>query len=83
MSNFHLCGFAGDFLRGIQLGLFGLPGYVGSAGSLYRNSLHQANRENRIVLQKTIATAAAFFPAMWFLTDDVWAAAGSRKRHFE
>lgn len=28
LSNFHLCGFAGDFLRGIQLGLFGLPGYV-------------------------------------------------------
>ena len=26
LSNFHLCGFAGDFLRGIQLGLFGLPG---------------------------------------------------------
>ena len=23
LSNFHLCGFAGDFLRGIQLGLFG------------------------------------------------------------
>ena len=28
LSNFHLCGFAGDFLRGIQIGLFGLPGYV-------------------------------------------------------
>lgn len=28
LSNFHLCGAAGDFLRAVQLGLFGLLGYV-------------------------------------------------------
>ena len=26
LSNFHLCGVAGDFLRGVQLGLFGRAG---------------------------------------------------------
>ena len=61
LSNFHLCGFAGDFLRGIQLGLFGLPGYVAPLVLFIGTCFYQANRENRIVLQKTIATAAAFF----------------------
>ena len=28
LSNFHLCGVVGDFLRGVQLGLFGAVGYV-------------------------------------------------------
>ena len=61
LSNFHLCGFAGDFLRGIQIGLFGLPGYVAPLVLFIGTCFYQANRENRIVLQKTIATAAAFF----------------------
>ena len=61
LSNFHLCGFAGDFLRGIQLGLFGLPGYVAPLVLFIGTCFYQANRENRIVLQKTVATAAAFF----------------------
>ena len=26
LSNFHLCGVVGDFLRGVQLGLFGAVG---------------------------------------------------------
>ena len=61
LSNFHLCGFAGDFLRGIQIGLFGLPGYVAPLVLFIGTCFYQANRENRIVLQKTVATAAAFF----------------------
>lgn len=28
LSNFHLCGVVGDFLRGVQLGLFGIVGYI-------------------------------------------------------
>ena len=28
LSNFHLCGVVGDFLRSLQLGLFGMVGYV-------------------------------------------------------
>ena len=61
LSNFHLCGFAGDFLRGIQLGLFGLPGYVAPLVLFVGTCFYQANRGNRVALQKTIASAAAFF----------------------
>ena len=28
LSNFHLCGVVGDLLRGVQLGMFGMIGYV-------------------------------------------------------
>ncbi len=61
LSNFHLCGFAGDFLRGIQLGLFGIPGYIAPLVLFVGTCFYQANRGNRIVLQKTIAMIAAFF----------------------
>lgn len=61
LSNFHLCGFAGDFLRGIQLGLFGLPGYVAPLVLFIGTCFYQANRGNQIAMQKTIASAAAFF----------------------
>lgn len=61
LSNFHLCGFAGDFLRGIQLGLFGLPGYVAPLVLFVGTCFYQANRGNRVAVQKTVASAAAFF----------------------
>ncbi len=28
LSNFHLCGVAGDYLRKVQLGIFGMIGFV-------------------------------------------------------
>ena len=28
LSNFHLCGVVGDFLRSVQLGLFGMIGFI-------------------------------------------------------
>ena len=61
LSNFHLCGSAGDFLRGIQLGLFGLPGYVAPLVLFVGTCFYQANRGSRVAVQKTIASAAAFF----------------------
>ena len=61
LSNFHLCGFAGDFLRSIQLGLFGLPGYIAPLVLFVGTCFYQANRGNRVALHKNAASAAAFF----------------------
>ena len=60
LSNFHLCGFAGDLLRGLQLGLFGTPGYVAPVALFVGTSFYQANRGNWVAERKMIACAATF-----------------------
>ncbi len=61
LSNFHLCGIAGSFLRSVQLGLFGLPGYIAPLLLFTGICLYQVNSGSRRAVQKIIAAAAAFF----------------------
>ena len=49
------------------------------AGPVCGNLLYQANRGNRVAVQKTVASAAAFFPAVRLCTDDLRAAAEAGK----
>lgn len=46
LSNFHLCGVIGDFLRSLQLGLFGSMGYVAPVLLLAGTCFYIANRGN-------------------------------------
>ena len=43
LSNFHLCGAVGDFLRGVQLGLFGMVGYAFPVLLFMGVSFYQSN----------------------------------------
>ncbi len=61
LSNFHLCGIAGNFLRSVQLGLFGLPGYIAPLALFIGIFIYQANRGSRLAVQRIIASVAAFF----------------------
>ena len=61
LSNFHLCGIAGNFLRSVQLGLFGLPGYIAPLALFIGICIYQANRGSRLAVQRIIASVAAFF----------------------
>ena len=61
LSNFHLCGFAGDLLRSFQLGLFGLPGYIAPLALFVGTCFYQANRGNPVAVRKTAASVAVFF----------------------
>lgn len=47
LSNFHLCGVVGDFLRRLQLGLFGVVGYVLPFFLFIGTSFYMANQGNR------------------------------------
>lgn len=46
LSNFHLCGVVGDFLRKLQLGLFGVVGYIVPVLVFIGTSFYTANRGN-------------------------------------
>lgn len=47
LSNFHLCGVIGDFLRSLQLGLFGSMGYGAPVLLLAGTCFYMANRGNQ------------------------------------
>ncbi len=55
LSNFHLCGVVGDFLRRLQLGLFGVVGYILPFFLFIGTSFYMANRGNRKAVIKLAA----------------------------
>ena len=61
LSNFHLCGVAGDFLRGVQLGLFGMAGYIAPLILFVGTCFAMSNRGNRAAARKLAAAVTAFF----------------------
>lgn len=48
LSNFHLCGLAGDFLRSVQLGIFGIFGYIAPFLLFIGTCFYLSNRGNYI-----------------------------------
>lgn len=61
LSNFHLCGVAGDFLRGVQLGLFGMAGYIAPLILFVGTCFAMSNLGSRTAVRKLIAAVAVFF----------------------
>lgn len=59
LSNFHLCGVVGDFLRSIQLGLFGVVGYTVPVLIFVGTSFYLSNAGNRKAVIKLSAVIAA------------------------
>jgi len=59
LSNFHLCGVVGDLLRGVQLGMFGMIGYVFPFLLFMGTTFYQSNRGNRKAAIKLAAVIAA------------------------
>ncbi|MCD8222754.1 MAG: DNA translocase FtsK [Clostridiales bacterium] len=60
LSNFHLCGVIGDFLRSVQLGLFGMMGFLFPLGLFVATAFAISNPGNRTAKRKLIAAIAAF-----------------------
>lgn len=59
LSNFHLCGVVGDFLRKLQLGMFGVVGYIVPFLIFIGTSFYMANRGNRKAVIKLSAVIVA------------------------
>lgn len=59
LSNFHLCGVAGDFLRTVQLGIFGMVGFIAPLLLFTGTCFYLSNRGNRMAVVKILAVAAA------------------------
>lgn len=59
LSNFHLCGMAGDFLRTLQLGIFGMVGYIAPLLLFTGTCFYLSNRGNRAAAVKLVAVVAA------------------------
>lgn len=80
LSNFHLCGVAGDFLRSLQLGIFGMVGYVAPLLLFVGTCFYLSNRGNMTAMRKMIASLVAFLVlcgfAQLFFGKDAEAGAG-------
>ncbi len=59
LSNFHLCGIAGDYLRMVQLGIFGMIGYVAPLLLFVGTCFALSNKGNPIATWKLISVIAA------------------------
>ncbi len=59
LSNFHLCGVAGDFLRGIQLGIFGWVGFLAPLLIFVGTAFYMSNQGNPVAVRKLVASVAA------------------------
>ncbi len=59
LSNFHLCGVVGDFLRSLQLGLFGTVGYIVPVLLFVGISFYLSNAGNRKAKLKLAAALGA------------------------
>lgn len=59
LSNFHLCGVAGDFLRKVQLGIFGMVGFVAPVLLFVGTCFYLSNKGNPIASLKIAAVVAA------------------------
>ena len=60
LSNFHLCGVAGDFLRSFQLGIFGMAGFIAPLVLFVGTCFAMSNRGSRTAARKLAASVAAF-----------------------
>ncbi len=67
LSNFHLCGIAGDYLRGVQLGLFGFMGYLVPLLLFVGTAFYVSNRGNPAAMGKLAAGVVAFLMVCGFL----------------
>ncbi|RGY99433.1 DNA translocase FtsK [Clostridium sp. AM58-1XD] len=59
LSNFHLCGVFGDFLRSVQLGIFGSVGFIAPLLLFVGTCFYIANRENPRAMMKMGAVICA------------------------
>lgn len=59
LSNFKLCGVVGDVLRGVQLGIFGMAGYLLPVLIFVGTCFHLSNQGNFHAAMKLAAMAAA------------------------
>ncbi len=59
LSNFHLCGAAGDYLRMVQLGIFGMIGFVAPVILFVGTCFALANRGNPIAVLKLVSVIVA------------------------
>ncbi len=59
LSNFHLCGIAGDYLRMAQLGIFGMIGFVAPILLFVGTCFALANKGNPIAAIKLISVVVA------------------------
>lgn len=55
LSNFHLCGMAGDFLREVQLGIFGMIGFLVPILLFVGTCFYLSNKGNPIAALKLIS----------------------------
>ena len=67
LSNFHLCGVAGDFLRGVQLGIFGTIGFIVPLLIFIGTSFYMSNRGNPAAIRKLLAAILAVLTLCGFL----------------
>lgn len=66
LSNFHLCGVAGDFLRSVQLGIFGMVGFIAPLVLFVGTCFYMSNRGNLTAVRKMIACVVAFITLCGF-----------------
>lgn len=59
LSNFHLCGVAGDFLRKVQLGIFGMVGFVAPILLFLGTCFYMSNKGNPIAALKITSVIVA------------------------
>lgn len=59
LSNFHLCGVAGDFLRKVQLGIFGMIGFVAPVLLFTGTCFYMSNQGNPIAAIKLTSLLTA------------------------
>lgn len=58
LSNFHLCGVAGDYLRKVQLGIFGMTGFLAPVLLFVGTCFAMSNQGNPIAALKLTAAVA-------------------------
>ena len=58
LSNFHLCGAAGGYLRTFQLGVFGMVGFIAPLLLFVGTCFYLSNRENLTAMRKLLASVA-------------------------
>ncbi len=61
LSNFHLCGPAGDFINQVAFGLFGFLAYLFPVLLFFGTAFYLSNKHNRSVVHKLICMVFLFF----------------------
>lgn len=66
LSNFHLCGVVGDLLRGVQLGIFGIVGFIAPLLLFIGTCFYMSNRGSRAAMRKLAAMIGLFLVVCGF-----------------